>query len=517
MGAMAKQDITIYYTSDLHGHFYPTTYGDKTQRALGLFRCAPGFVKTPNTLVIDGGDTLQGSPFTAYCVKELRSARPVAEIMNRCGYDVVTLGNHDFNYGADYLREYLTQGNFACVCENLKDETGKSIFPRLVKVMENGLRVGIVGIVTDHVNIWEKPENLAGVQVTSPLEAAQEALAALRQEADLTICIYHGGFERDLRTGRLLSSSGENIAYQLCQELDFDILLTGHQHLSLPGRLLHGTFALQCADNGREYHRLEVSVQDGKPVIRSQAVAAQAPPDPELMQAFSGLEAQVQHWLDQSVGSLPYPLHTASHLQMAACGSDIAKLFSDVQLRASGAQLSAVSLANEVMGFGESVTRRNILASYPYSNTLMVLEITGATLRAAMERSAAYFDLDERGCLTISETFLLPKVEHYNYDYYAGVEYRMDVTKPVGERVVLLQYQGKPVQPTDVFSICMSNYRASGAGGYEMYTGCRVLREIQRDMSDLIMEYFERGLQKTLFQRIPFQYEVRGGPLPCWN
>lgn len=317
--------------------------------------------------------------------------------------------------------------------------------------------------------------------------------------------------------GRLLSSSGENIAYQLCQELDFDILLTGHQHLSLPGRLLHGTFALQCADNGREYHRLEVSVQDGKPVIRSQAVAAQAPPDPELMQAFSGLEAQVQHWLDQSVGSLPYPLHTASHLQMAACGSDIAKLFSDVQLRASGAQLSAVSLANEVMGFGESVTRRNILASYPYSNTLMVLEITGATLRAAMERSAAYFDLDERGCLTISETFLLPKVEHYNYDYYAGVEYRMDVTKPVGERVVLLQYQGKPVQPTDVFSICMSNYRASGAGGYEMYTGCRVLREIQRDMSDLIMEYFERGLQKTLFQRIPFQYEVRGGPLPCWN
>lgn len=304
---MAKQDITIYYTSDLHGHFYPTTYGDKTQRALGLFRCAPGFVKTPNTLVIDGGDTLQGSPFTAYCVKELRSARPVAEIMNRCGYDVVTLGNHDFNYGADYLREYLTQGNFACVCENLKDETGKSIFPRLVKVMENGLRVGIVGIVTDHVNIWEKPENLAGVQVTSPLEAAREALAALRQEADLTICIYHGGFERDLRTGRLLSSSGENIAYQLCQELDFDILLTGHQHLSLPGRLLHGTFALQCADNGREYHRLEVSVQDGKPVIRSQAVAAQAPPDPELMQAFSGLEAQVQHWLDQSVGSLPYP------------------------------------------------------------------------------------------------------------------------------------------------------------------------------------------------------------------
>lgn len=62
MGAMAKQDITIYYTSDLHGHFYPTTYGDKTQRALGLFRCAPGFVKTPNTLVIDGGTPCRAPP-----------------------------------------------------------------------------------------------------------------------------------------------------------------------------------------------------------------------------------------------------------------------------------------------------------------------------------------------------------------------------------------------------------------------------------------------------------------------
>lgn len=514
---MAKQDITIYYTSDLHGHFYPTTYGDKTQRALGLFRCAPGFVKTPNTLVIDGGDTLQGSPFTAYCVKELRSARPVAEIMNRCGYDVVTLGNHDFNYGADYLREYLTQGNFACVCENLKDETGKSIFPRLVKVMENGLRVGIVGIVTDHVNIWEKPENLAGVQVTSPLEAAREALAALRQEADLTICIYHGGFERDLRTGpaavqqrgkhRLSAMPGAGFrhpAHRPSTPVPAGAAAPRHLCPAMRGQR-PGISPAGGLRSGREA---------GYPLPGR---GRPGPPDPELMQAFSGLEAQVQHWLDQSVGSLPYPLHTASHLQMAACGSDIAKLFSDVQLRASGAQLSAVSLANEVMGFGESVTRRNILASYPYSNTLMVLEITGATLRAAMERSAAYFDLDERGCLTISETFLLPKVEHYNYDYYAGVEYRMDVTKPVGERVVLLQYQGKPVQPTDVFSICMSNYRASGAGGYEMYTGCRVLREIQRDMSDLIMEYFERGLQKTLFQRIPFQYEVRGGPLPCWN
>ncbi len=511
---MAGKKLTIYYTTDLHGHFYPTTYGDRAERALGLFRCAPRFEKDGDTLIIDGGDTLQGSPFAAYCMKKLHSAQPVAEIMNRCGYDVVTLGNHDFNYGLAYLQDYLAHGGFDCVCENIRDEEGDAIYPYIIKTMQNGLRIGIAGIVTDHVNIWEKPENLAGVRISEPFEAARSALERMRDKADLTVCIYHGGFERDLHTGRLLSQSGENIAYRLCQELDYDILLTGHQHLSLHGRRIHGTYALQGADNGREFHRLTVSINNGCKRVSSERIAADAPMDTALANGFGALEAAVQGWLDEDVGRLPHALAKAPHLQMAACGSDIARMFLDVQLQFSGAQISAVSLANDITGFGQSVTRREILASYPYSNTLVVHEITGAKLRAALERSAAYFSLGQDGALAVSETFLMPKVEHYNYDYYAGIAYRIDVSRPVGRRIVSLRYKGNDVHPDDVYSICISNYRASGAGGYDMYPGCRVLREIQQDISDLIMEYFERGLQNNLFQRLTFQYEVTGGRLP---
>ena len=205
---MADKTLTIYYTTDLHGHFFPTTYADKAEAPLGLFRCAPRFERGGNTLIIDGGDTLQGSPLATYCQKELRSPRPVAEILNRCHYDVVTLGNHDFNYGLGYLEEYLACGRFACVCQNLRDEAGHVRYPFLVKTLRNGLRVGIAGVVTDYVNVWEKPEHLAGIRITSPLDAARQALEAMRGQVDLTVCVYHGGFERDLNTGRLLSQNG---------------------------------------------------------------------------------------------------------------------------------------------------------------------------------------------------------------------------------------------------------------------------------------------------------------------
>ena len=165
------------------------------------------------------------------------------------------------------------------------------------------------------------------------------------------------------------------------------------------------------------------------------------------------------------------------------------------------------------MGFARSVTRRDILASYPYSNTLMVLELTGAQLRSVLERSASYFALDATGALAVAEPFLLPKVEHYNYDYYAGIRYRFDISRPVGERVTALTFEGQDVRPDDVFSMCLSNYRASGAGGYDAYAGCRVLRELPHEMSDLIMEYFERGLQAQLFERELLQFEVTGGRL----
>ena len=489
---MDDKKLTIYFTSDLHGYIYPTDYRGQGEKELGLFKCASRFRKDGNTLVIDGGDILQGSPLGAFCHDTIGSAARFAEMMNRCDYDYVTLGNHDFNYGMPYLDSYLNVLKARCVCENVRwDEAGVR-FPARIHTLENGLRIGIVGIVTDYVNIWERPEHLSGVTVNDPIPAARAALETLKDQVDVTLCIYHGGFERDLATGRVLSSTHENVAYRLCQELDFDILLTGHQHMTVHGQTECGTIVVPPTDRGQEFLRIDAAVSGKEKRFTSETVHAGGVCRREWLAEFAEMEHGAQGWLDQVVGHLPRPLLPDTPLRMAAEGSGLPDLFNAVQLWASGAQLSAASLANDVAGLPQVVRRRDLLVAYPYTNTLSVLEITGAVLRQAMERSAEYFTQNDDGTLRVSDCFLEPKVEHYNYDYYMGVSYTYDISRPAGQRVTAMTVDRKPVADDDVFTICLNSYRASGTGGYDCYTGCPVVREIGTEMSDLILDYFKQ-------------------------
>jgi 2',3'-cyclic-nucleotide 2'-phosphodiesterase/3'-nucleotidase len=488
-----EKRLRVFYTSDIHSYFFPTTYGDREEKELGLFKCAAGFEKDENTLVLDGGDILQGSAFSYYCQTEKRDAVPIAEIMNRCGYDAVTIGNHDFNYGFLYLQKYLDHLRAACICQNIKSSDGSVLYPWKVFVMGNGLRAGIIGIVTGFVNIWERPEHLAGILVTDPFEAARDALPEMQKSCDLTICLYHGGFERDPDSGAVLEKSGENCGYRICEELGFDVLLTGHQHRTVPGRFLHNTYVLQPADKGREYARLDIAVSENGITVES----ALCPPGGSFNESLSlpslAIEENIQNWLDQPAGFLPKPLLPESRINMAMKGSPIADFINQVQLSVSGAELSATGLANEITGFPQIVNRRDILATYPYANTLVVIEVTGAVLCASLERSAEYLEPDGENGVVIARSFLYPKEEHYNYDFFAGIEYQFDIRCPKGRRLKKLCRRGVQVQDTDVFSLCLNNYRASGAGGYPWYLNCKRLNEINIEMVEILLNYFERN------------------------
>lgn len=484
-----NRKLSIYFTSDVHGYFSNMDYATGKPGASGLACCVQQFEKDGNTLIIDGGDMLQGSPLTYYLHKNPEQDKDLAaRIMNCAGVQFVTLGNHDFNYGKAHLERYLKALDARCLCANVEGVQGVEKWA--VVTLENGLRVGITGVVTHFVNIWERPENLVGITITPPMPHAREALAQLRaQNVDLTVCIYHGGFESDLDTGRLLSETEENQGYRMAKELAFDILLTGHQHMALAGRELFGSFVCQPQDKAKNFIRLVAEQTECGFAISSKLMSAGTKPDSAVLELMAETESQVSRWLDTPVGHLDAQLLPQDHITMAAEGSLIANFFNQVQLEASGADLSSTSLGNEVKGFNKDVTIRDIVATYIYPNTLQTLEVDRGILKEAMERSAEYFALDENGKLCVSRRFLEPKVEHYNYDFLSGAEITVDVTKPVGSRITSIRYQGEELAPDRKLTLCMNNYRSSGTGGYDCYTRCRLVKDQPTEIVEMIMDY----------------------------
>ncbi len=472
--------LTIYFTSDTHGYLYPNNFADKQPRPMGLLSMR--FPKDENTLVIDGGDTIQGSPLTYFCKMNGREL-PIAQAMNDRGYDYITLGNHDFNNGYDYLSRHLKALNAKCLCANVTDQRGElPISSAAIHTLGNGLRVGLVGIVTDWVNRWEKRENLTELVVSDPLEAARQAIAQM--DADVIVGIYHGGIERDLQTGRVLSQTDENIACRLCEELKLDLLLTGHQHIAMANQCWNGVHIVQTPCNAVSYVKVTLE-ENGS--FHSELCSV--PTEATLSASELALWNDVNVWLDQPIGHLSQAIWPQEKLTMAMHGSPIADFFNTVQLWASGADVSCAALGNELRGFDSDVTVRDVVASYIYSNTLVVLEVTGKILKSALEQCARYFDIDKAGMVSIAESFLRPKEAHYNFDYFSGVEYTFDLSRPEGERVIDLVRNGRPVQPDDTLTLVMCDYRATGAGDFECYVTCPRVKEIQTEVSELILNY----------------------------
>ncbi len=474
--------LTVYFTSDIHGYLYPTNFQNREPQPMGLLSMR--FPKDGNTLVIDGGDMLQGSPLTYFGWTQGVDL-PIARAMNARGYDYVTLGNHDFNYGRENLLRYLRELDARCLCANVDDLRGElPLLPCAVHTLENGLRIGLVGLVTDWINRWEKPENLVDFTVVPPLERAKQVISSM--DCDVLIGIYHGGIERDLETGKLLSASDENIACRLCEEIPFDLLLTGHQHIPLAGACWRNTHLVQTPCNAAAYIRVKMDADR-----RFTSELCPVPDRACFTEEENDLLGRLNEWLDHPIGHLSRSLWPEDKLKMAMEGTPIADFFNLVQIWASGADISCAALANSVRGFNRNVTVRDVVATYVYPNTLKVLEVTGRILRQALEQCARYFDRDEQGNISVSPSFLRPKEAHFNYDYFSGIEYTFDLSRPAGDRVVSITRGGVPLRDDGIYTLCMCDYRATGAGDFDFYRSCPVVRDIETDISELILSYLK--------------------------
>ena len=489
-----QKKISIIYTSDTHGRLSAYDFMNGKFGAFGLSRLS-SYLKNLNTpyLLLDNGDFLQGSPLLDYSRKN-SLYNPAAKIFNSMNYEYVTLGNHDFNYGLPYLSSFQSQYHGDILCANIH-KNGKPFYKTHAIRVINEIRVAIIGVTTEFIPFWEKPENLDGFKFLDAVETTKKVIADyhLKQNSDLIIVLYHGGFNQNLETNQVYGSKTvENKGYELFQIQDIDILLTGHQHIP-QGFQKNGRVALQTSHNAKDFGLIDILFDDqmNKKIHAHIIPLSSCSIDSSIEALLENDIQKTNKYLSQKIGTIINEMCIYSPLDCRVKKHALFQFINQVQLEYTKADISVASLPNETNGFPHDLTLSDIAVNFPFENDLVVLEVTGEILKEALEKNASYFSKVNQQ-IVVNPKFLFPKVEHYNYDVYDGISYIMDINQEIGQRIVSLTYQNEDIKPNSLFKLAINSYRAIGSGGFEMFKKARKIISYPVSYFDLIKEYIEK-------------------------
>lgn len=493
--------ITILHTSDLHGRVLPHDFARDVAVGGSLARVAAAVeaVRAASdgpVLVLDSGDTIQGSAFEAVLNIELGGPSPTIEAMNAIGYDAMAVGNHEFNYGLGVLRRAEAEATFPFLAANaVAESTGDPAFTPFVVRNLGGVTVGILGLVTPNIPNWEEPAHYHRLRFEPMADAAARWVPHLRDDlgCDLVIVLAHAGFGRDLDDESAHPGGGENQSWAVAQVSGVDLLLTGHTHHDIPPHLIGRVIASQPMHRGRRLTRVDLELE---PSAAGWTIASwsgknldleASAPSAELLEQFSARA--------EDVGArLARPLTTATAaVAIDECrGRDCAAvdLIHAVQLAASGADVSLASLLSGGTPDLDAgpVSRRWVEALYVYPNTLRAVRLTGAQLKDVLEHAARAYDglrCDRDAC----EILFDPDIPGYNLDTAQGVSYGIDPTRPEGDRIVGLRFRGEPLAPEQELHVVCNNYRAAGGGGFPHLNEAPVVWRSSAEVARLIADH----------------------------
>ncbi|SER90289.1 2',3'-cyclic-nucleotide 2'-phosphodiesterase / 3'-nucleotidase [Gracilibacillus ureilyticus] len=495
------QKLSICITSDIHGYIAPVNYRDTKEENQGLAKTAAIIkkIRAENQVVLlDNGDFIQGSPFTYYFAKyHKEQTSPLVDIANRLPYDFSVFGNHEFNYGLDYLEATVEQAEFPWLSANiLNSKTNEPYFgkPYVIKEIDEQ-KIAFIGITTHYIPNWEDPDHIKGLVFEDACTSAKKWVSKVKEieKPDLVVVCYHGGLERDPDNGEPTEPlTGENQGYQICQEVDgIDILITGHQHRLITTKI-NGVTVIQPGSKGQAVGEVSVEWNGGAVTTidsKLHYVTDEIEADAEIIELIKNEEARVQEWLDQPITTVDGDMRIHSTFQARVKEHPFIEYINLLQMEAAGVNISCTALFHDQSpGFPAKVTMRDIVSNYIYPNTLKVLRLKGQDIKDALELSASYFTIDSNGEITVNPAFIEPKPQHYNYDMWEGITYELNISRPEGERVTKLNYQGETLELDKEFDVVMNNYRASGGGNYFMFQGKEIVKDIPIDMTELIAD-----------------------------
>ena len=497
LAADGETHLTIIGTSDTHGNIWGYSYEDmKESTGDGLARVSTYVSQVreenPNTILVDAGDTIQGTIMTDDLYSKDTTDHPVPAALNYMGYDAWVLGNHEFNFGVDTLKEIIAQTDVPVLAANIKNADGSYFTGAGYTIVERGgVKVAIIGVTTPNIPRWDgTKQGVADLTFESMADAVADCIEEIGDGADVIMVSTHAGLSAEYSTD---GADAAQTILDKCPEVD--VLQLGHTHttyINNDGAIPVG----ETKNNASEVVRYDLTLNADKE-ITSATVETVSMKDVEPDQGLRDVpavkaaqEKTVSFIQDNVLGHAAADFQPVNEINGLPEGrlqdTAVIDLIGTVQLENSGADVTAVALFKDTSDLKQGdLNYGNMFDIYKYPNVLYTVEVTGAEMKAYMEWAAECWNQWQPGDINISFN---PDKAGYLHDHFIGLNYEVNLSKPAGERIENVTFKGEPLTDDMTLTLCVNDYRYTGLKNEGIISGEKQW-ESSASVRDMLVAY----------------------------
>lgn len=504
--------IKIIESTDEHGAIFPYDFtelrdANTSMAQIYSFVKEERLKKDQEVILLSGGDLLQGTPAVYYYNFEKPNApHLLADVMNYMKYDAAAVGNHDIETGHPVYDRFNKQLKFPWIAANaINVKTGKPYFKPYTVINKKGIKIAILGLITPHIPYW-LPENIwKGIEWEDMIKSAQKWIEIIKkkEKPDLMVGLFHSGIDYTYGNQSADDDKNENASQLIAQRVPgFDIIFVGHDHrgwnfkeknpLGQDVQILGGLNSARDVAVANCILTFNKEKKQWEKEITGEIIDGRSfKPDQDFLNKFKKQFEEIKKYVSRPIGTFADDL--SSYPALFGDNSFV-DFVHDLQLSITGAQVSfsAPLTLNTIVKKGE-VNVGTLFKLYRYENLLYTMRLTGKEIKNYLEFSyklwfkqmnnsddhLLLFSTDENGNIKYDPRNQTPQLKEpfYNFDCAAGINYTVDVSKPVGSRIfITTMSDGTPFDLDKSYAVAINSYRGNG-GGNHLIAGAGIPKE----------------------------------------